>query len=203
MERIIVGLGNPGGEYERTRHNVGWMILDAIHNTYSFSPWELKKHAESVVATGLIDGMRSLLVKPETYMNESGRAVKKFVKSMKAAESLIVIHDDIDLPLGRWKIVAGRGEAGHNGLRSISGALKTRQYIRVRIGVLPVGKDGKPKKPKGAENVLSFVLGKFSPTERKIVARVSEEVVLILPVLLHKGGEEAMMVFHSGKIVKK
>jgi PTH1 family peptidyl-tRNA hydrolase len=196
MQYVIVGLGNPGGEYTHTRHNAGRLIVEHVQHAFNFSALEYKKSADALVAKGMIAGKEAVLVLPETYMNDSGCSVAKFIKSQKAAEQLVVIHDDLDLPLGTWKISFDRGEGGHNGLRSITAVLKTKAFIRVRIGILPKGTNEKPKKPKGEEAVLKFVLGKWSPTEREVIDKVTSEVTQALPLLLEEGLEKVMNQFN-------
>ena len=195
--RIIAGLGNPGGEYEKTRHNAGRIVLEAIHAAHGFAKWTPKKLSEALVAKGEIGGTPVTLVEPETFMNESGRSLKKFVKNISDAAELVVIHDDIDLPLGTWKFSFDRGEGGHNGLRSISEVIKTRAYLRIRIGILPLDEEGKPKKPKGEDAVLKFVLGKFSATERKALDKMGQEVSEAIGVLLKDGLAVAMNKYHT------
>lgn len=195
----ICGLGNPGGEYEKTRHNAGRVVVDAIREAGEFGEWELKKASEALIAKGMFAGQAVTLVEPETYMNDSGRSVRKFVKSADDAARLVIIHDDIDLALGKWKFAWNRGDGGHNGLKSINAALKTRSYIRVRVGILPTGEDGKPRKPKGEEAVVKFVLGKFTAGERTKLEKVTKEIVVALPTLLTEGLERAMHVAHTKK----
>lgn len=197
MSWLIVGLGNPGSGYAKDRHNVGRMALERILERAGGGAFAKKTRVEAEVAECEIGGARATLVMPETYMNESGRSVAKFIKSPKDAERLIVIHDDIDLPLGTWKFAFDRGEAGHNGLRSISAALKTRAYIRVRVGVLPVGEDGKPKKPKGDGAISQFVLGSFAPEERTALDAVLDEAASGVEVLVREGLDAAMLRFHT------
>lgn len=142
---FVVGLGNPGKKYEGTRHNAGFMALDALEKENSL----LNIH----------------LLKPNTFMNNSGIAVKKELKKLKLkAQDLIVVHDDIDLPLGTIKVSTNRGSAGHKGVQSIIEALGTKNFTRIRIGIQPMA--GKP------ENVESFVLRKFTKDEREILKSV-------------------------------
>ena len=130
---IIVGLGNPGPEYRRHRHNVGFVAVDAIHRRHGFSPWRHRFQAE--VAEGTLAGEKVLLVKPQTYMNESGRAVQEAARFYKAAaKDIFVIHDEVDLPPGKTRVKTGGGAAGHNGLRSIDAAIGDG-YRRLRIGI--------------------------------------------------------------------
>jgi len=130
---IFAGLGNPGPRYARNRHNVGFMAADAIHGRYRFAPWRQKFQAE--IAEGDIGGERSLLVKPLTYMNESGRAVGEVLRFYKAVPAdLVVAHDELDLAPGRFRTKTGGGHGGHNGLRSITSHIGDA-YRRLRIGI--------------------------------------------------------------------
>lgn len=130
---LIVGLGNPGPEYRRHRHNVGFMAVDAMHDRHGFSPWRRRFQGE--VAEGTLAGEKTLLFKPLTYMNDSGRAVQAAMAFYKLApEDIVVIHDEVDLPPGKTRMKAGGGTAGHNGLRSIGAAIG-EDFRRLRIGV--------------------------------------------------------------------
>jgi PTH1 family peptidyl-tRNA hydrolase len=130
---LVVGLGNPGAEYERQRHNVGFMAVDVIHRRHSFQPW--KRRFQGAIAEGTLAGDKVLLFKPQTFMNDSGRAVQEAAHFYKLApKDIVVIHDEVDLPPAKVRLKAGGGSAGHNGLRSISGALGD-EYRRIRIGV--------------------------------------------------------------------
>ena len=131
--KLFVGLGNPGSEYARNRHNVGFMAVDAIADAHGFGPW--KRKFQGIAADGEIGGEKVLLLKPQTYMNESGRAVGEAARFLKIAEEdIVVFYDEIDLAPGKLKIKTGGGNAGHNGLRSMSAHIGN-DYIRVRIGV--------------------------------------------------------------------
>jgi PTH1 family peptidyl-tRNA hydrolase len=130
---LIVGLGNPGPEYRRQRHNVGFMAVDAIHDRHGFSPWRRRFKGE--VAEGTLAGEKALLLKPLTYMNESGSAVQAAAQFYKLGPAdIVVIHDEVDLPPGKTRMKAGGGTAGHNGLRSI-GAEIGEDFRRLRIGI--------------------------------------------------------------------
>ena len=131
--KVFVGLGNPGAQYERNRHNVGFMALDRIADVHRFSPW--KKRFQALTSDGTIGDARVLLIKPQTYMNESGQAVGEALRFLKApVADLYVFHDELDLAPGKLKVKLGGGNAGHNGLRSIS-AHVGNEYARVRIGI--------------------------------------------------------------------
>jgi PTH1 family peptidyl-tRNA hydrolase len=152
--KLFVGLGNPGAEYARHRHNVGFLVVDAIAARHGFSAWK-KKH-QALVCEGSIGSQRAVLIKPETYMNDSGRAVGEAARFLKIAiGDIVVFYDEIDLAPGKLKAKVGGGNAGHNGLRSITAHLGN-EYARVRIGV------GHP----GAKHLVSkYVLHDFSKAD--------------------------------------
>ena len=172
---IVVGLGNPGSEYERTRHNTGRMAADFV-----------------VEKT---DGLKVFV--PDTYMNKTGAAIAKVVKSKKAAEKLIVIYDDLDLPLGTMKISYNRSSGGHRGVESIIKALKTEAFIRIRIGISPATPSGKLKKPKGEKEVEKFILGEFKKPELEILKKVFKKVAEAVEVIVEEGKEAAMSEFNK------
>src|SRR3989344_3878760 len=145
---IIVGLGNPGEEYENTRHNTGRMFAEHFIKTHNFSELKEDKKLKAITSTGEIKKEKIIFVLPETFMNKSGISVKPLITSTKKAEALIVAHDDIDLPLGTLKITFGRGSGGHKGIESIMRAIKTKDFVRIRIGIAPTTPSGKIKKPK-------------------------------------------------------
>ena len=152
---LLVGLGNPGSEYAGHRHNVGFMAVDAIHRRHGFPPWRRRFHAE--VSEGTLAGEKVLLVKPDTYMNESGRAVGAAMGFYKLAPTdVLVVHDEVDLPPGKTRMKVGGGAAGHNGLRSITAAIGDG-YRRLRIGV---------GHPGVKERVPGFVLHDFAKADR-------------------------------------
>ena len=131
--KLFVGLGNPGGKYARHRHNVGFMAVERIAERHGFSPW--RKRFQGVACDGDLDGTKVLLLKPDTYMNESGRAVGEAARFHKLTTSdIVVVHDELDLLPGKLKVKSGGGNAGHNGLRSITAHLDN-EYTRVRIGI--------------------------------------------------------------------
>lgn len=131
---------------------------------------------------------------PDTYMNLTGKAVAKLVKSKKAAEKLIVVHDDLDLPLGTIKVSWNRGPGGHNGVLSIIKAVKTEEFTRVRVGISPSTPSGKLKKPMGAAPVEKFILGEFSKKEMEGLKKISKKVTEALEIILKEGTVRAMNV---------
>ncbi|OHA17788.1 MAG: hypothetical protein A2664_04255 [Candidatus Taylorbacteria bacterium RIFCSPHIGHO2_01_FULL_46_22b] len=197
MSFIIVGLGNPGAEYDGTRHNTGRMIATAFSGQEEFELFSYDKKANAQVAEKKIKKENVIVVLPDTFMNKSGGAVSRFVKSVKAAQLLAVIHDDLDLPLGRIKISFNRGSGGHRGVESITRALKTEAFVRVRIGISKDAGKGKVKKPVGEKAVGDFILTKFSPLEQKEFKKVSKLACEALHVLVTDGHEEAMQKFNS------
>ncbi|OHA91196.1 MAG: hypothetical protein A2758_01845 [Candidatus Zambryskibacteria bacterium RIFCSPHIGHO2_01_FULL_49_18] len=159
---IVVGLGNPSAEYAKTRHNTGRMAADNVRDKVS--------------------GIKVFV--PDTFMNKTGSAVAKVVKSKRAAEKLIVIYDDLDLPLGTMRISYNRGSGGHKGLESIIRALKTREFIRIRIGI------GKKS------DVEKHILGNFSKLEMEKLKKVFKGVVTAVETIIEEGLQPAMTEFN-------
>jgi PTH1 family peptidyl-tRNA hydrolase len=173
LDLLVAGLGNPGREYERTRHNVGWLVLDELARRNGGS-WRSKFSGS--LAEIRLDAARLALLKPEIYMNESGRSVAAAARFFKVpAESLLVVHDDVDLEPGRLQARRGGGLAGHNGLRSLAQHLGTQDFLRLRIGVGRPGR-GDPRP------VKDWVLSPFSPEEdaEALTARSADAVETIV-----------------------
>ena len=187
---LIVGLGNPGEKYKNTRHNIGFRILDKFLKESNFSKFKLSKKFYSLISEGEIAKRKVLLAKPQTFMNNSGKAIKALITYYKLpTTNLIVVHDDIDLPLGKIKIVKNRGSAGHKGVESIIKEIGTKNFIRFRIGIQP--KRGKPKNPE------RFVLQKFTKAEEKIVKEIVEKSCTALKVALKERIEKTMTKFNK------
>lgn len=165
MAWVVIGLGNPGEEYEGTRHNAGRAAVELFARVAGASEWKDDKMFKARVAKGKLGVQLVVLCEPETYMNESGKAVAKLVSGPKAAEKLIVAYDDLDLPQGTIKLSFDRSSGGHKGLESIIKAVKTKAFARVRIGISPTTPGGKLKKPKGEDEVSDFVLARFKQGE--------------------------------------
>src|SRR3990167_6435348 len=189
---IIVGLGNPGAEYENTRHNTGRMILDMFRQKNDLPEWQEDKKLKSLISKK----NKITLLLPETFMNKSGEAIAKIIKSKKAAESLVVIHDDLDLPLGRFKISFNHGAGGHRGVLSIVKALKTEAFTRIRVGIAPVMPSGKTKKPFGEKAVIDFILGEFKTKELEILKKTAKKIIEALGTIASEGKEKAMGKFN-------
>jgi peptidyl-tRNA hydrolase, PTH1 family len=169
LDLLVAGLGNPGREYERNRHNVGWMVVDELAGRHGGS-WRGKFSGR--VADVRVDGARLALVRPETYMNESGRSVAAAARFYKVEPSaLLVVHDESDLDVGRLQARLGGGLAGHNGLRSVASALGTPDFLRLRVGV------GRPERG-DPRPLADYVLSDFEPHDDAdaIVARAADAV---------------------------
>lgn len=196
MAWVITGLGNPGEDYALTRHNAGRMAVEYFASTHECTPWKEDKKTKATVSKGAYERTLLALVLPDTFMNKSGAAVTKFVKSIKAAERLIVVYDDLDLPLGTLKISYDRGSGGHKGLDSVARSVKTRRFPRVRIGVSPSTTSGVLKKPQGEKEVEQFILGLFRPHELGELKTVFKRANLAIEAIIEKGVEQAMNEFN-------
>jgi len=193
---LIVGLGNPGEKYEGTRHNAGRMALEYFRKQHEFSEWRFDKKLNAQVAEGKIGKEKVTLVTPDTFMNNSGRAVGQLVKSKKAALDLLVVYDDLDLPLGSMKISFGRSSGGHNGLESIIRSVKTKDFPRVRLGVSPATPGGKTRKPAGEKKVLDFLLGGFSNKEEESLKKIFKKAGEAMELSVSEGYQMAMNTFN-------
>jgi PTH1 family peptidyl-tRNA hydrolase len=196
MQWIIAGLGNPGSEYDGTRHNVGRDFLLAFAKKNASGEWkDDKKIHGSSMKTDLF-GKKALLVLPDTYMNNSGKAFISIVGSKKQAEQLVVLQDELDLPLGTVKISFGSSAGGHRGVDSIQKALKTKDFVRIRIGISPSTSSGRIRKPE-SEKVVDFVLGAFKATEEDRLKKMRKTVFEAIELLLTEGREVATMQTHT------
>ena len=184
---LIAGLGNPGPRYQNTRHNVGFMVVDRIARRYDISLSE-KKH-DSLVGTGFIEDFRVVLSKPQKYMNQSGPPIARLVAyAGLTPDRIIVIHDDIDIIFGKFKIKTKGGHGGHNGLRSIVAAIGTGDFPRIRIGI---------GRPDTTADVTDHVLGRFNAEESRMIAPVLECAEDAVKSILCRGLTEAMNQFHK------
>lgn len=193
MAYVIVGLGNPGKEYEKTRHNAGRMVVEKLAKEEGFDDFTYNKKADALVTTGTIDGEKVTLVLPETYMNKSGKSILSFVKSVRAAKDMLVIQDELDLPLGALKMVFGRNSGGHKGIESVMRTIKTKDFARLRMGISGVGKKHQAKKPTGDEKVNKHVVGKFKPTEEAAVKKMIKQSVAVARLFVTEGFDKAQM----------
>lgn len=191
MQYVIVGLGNPGEEYTQTRHNVGRMVLEQFRKKNNFPEWSLDKSAKALVSKGAFGKDKIILLEPDNFMNVSGKSVAPFVANAKEAERTIVVYDDVDLPLGTMKISFNRSSGGHKGVESIIKALKTREFARLRMGICPMTPSGKPRKPKGEEAVLEFIVGPFKKAEQEVMTKAVKQGADALALILTEGREKA------------
>jgi len=175
--KLIVGLGNPGVKYEKTRHNFGWRVVEQIREQLKLSDWHSEKKFRSLICQANLNRQKFILAKPETFMNNSGPAVKKIANYYRIpTEEILVVHDDIDLPLGQIKIQQSRGAAGHKGVQSIINHLGSKDFIRMRMGI----------EPAQAENIETekFVLGKFTDQEEEIVQAAIQKAAHLIRAAL-------------------
>ncbi len=191
----IVGLGNPGKEFEGTRHNVGFSVLEHFVESQNLSSWHKSGTHEGSVATGVLSGQEVTLLLPATFMNESGVAVRKFVPKGKE-EQLVVVYDDIDLAFGELKVSFDRGAGGHNGMKSIIERLGTTAFLRVRVGVAQKSFfTGSLKRPKG-EALPKFVLSPFTTKEKKQLDDVLKKAEEAIVTVVTEGREKASNKFN-------
>lgn len=195
---VIVGLGNPSEEYENTRHNVGRAMVSLFAKKEEGFSFEENTKIRVHIAKGEVVKEKVTLALPDTYMNKSGDVVKILVGSVKKAEKLVVIYDDLDLPLGTIKLSFGRGSGGHKGIESIVRAVGTKDFVRIRIGISAATPSGKTKKPKGEKKVLDFIMGTFSKREETELKKISKKINDALRVVILDGRQAAMNQFNSG-----
>lgn len=188
MKSFIVGIGNKGREYQDTRHNIGRTLVGEFAHARDVY-FDYNKTVDAQIAK---DG-DTVLVLPETFVNKSGYSVSKLVKSKKAAESLLVVRDDLDMPLGTMKMTFGRGSGGHKGVESIARAVKTKDFAQLKIGISPSTPKGKLKKVSGEEKVAKFVLARFTPAEQTALKKVSKKAQEAIRMFVEDGAEKAQM----------
>jgi PTH1 family peptidyl-tRNA hydrolase len=199
----IVGLGNPGEKYQDTRHNVGWAVLDFVCERAPLSNMLMEKALSGRTTSGIIAGHDVAVLYPETFMNNSGSAVAKFVPTTQV-QNLIVIHDDIDLPFGEIKLGKGRGDGGNNGIKSIIEKLNTKDFIRIRIGIAPRSFwTGEVKRPKGGGPLEAFVLKPFTKKEQEQLDEIKTRAYGALQAVLTNGLESAMNTYNQVSEAKK
>ncbi|MFI9536255.1 aminoacyl-tRNA hydrolase [Nocardia fusca] len=184
---LVVGLGNPGPAYERTRHNVGFLVADSLAQRVGGRFTAHKKSGADLLQARL-DGRQVLIAKPRSYMNLSGRSVAALARFFSVPPTeVVVIHDELDIPFGEIRLKRGGGEGGHNGLRSVSGALTSKDYLRTRIGI---------GRPPGRQDPADYVLKPFSSVERKELPTVVEQAADAVELLLRVGLEAAQNQLH-------
>lgn len=192
----VIGLGNPGEEYARTRHNAGRIILEALAAKNGFSDWRDDKKTKALYSAGKLGAKKFQFVLPNNFMNNSGGSVKPLVKAKKDLEDIVVVYDDLDLAIGRVKISFDRSSGGHNGVGDIIRVLKTQEFLRIRIGVSPHTPGGKLKKPKGEKEVIDFLMKDFKKAELDELAKLSKHIGEALECYAAFGKEKMMSLYN-------
>ena len=193
--KLIIGLGNPGKKYKYTRHNLGMLVVNSLRKKLRFSDFKLKKRLEALISEGRFGKEKIILALPETFMNDSGRAVKSLAARYKLpTTNIYVIHDDVDIPLGKIRISKSRGAAGHKGVQSVINELKTKNFIRFRIGIKPTPYTLDVKTLDG------FVLKKFTKQEKKTIKEVIKKTMDVFELSFKKGLERAMDEFNKPRL---
>ncbi len=189
--KIIIGLGNPGEEYEKTRHNIGFAVISNFRLKVSdFSDWKINKKFNAEISEGKIRGEKIVLLKPHTFMNNSGQAVAAATHFYKIKSAdILVIHDDIDLPLGKMRVKKDGSSGGHRGMESIIAALGTNNFSRLKVGV------GPKERPKNFD-AANFVLKKFGKGEEKTLNLIIKKTTEAAAMILDQGAEKAMNQFN-------
>jgi len=189
--KLIVGLGNPGREYERTRHNVGWWVVDHLADVWHLGAW--RQDGQALAVSGRLGAAHVRLVKPLTFMNLSGAALVPYLRrpTFDAATDLLVVVDDVALPVGRIRLRAHGSAGGHNGLKSIEHEVGHRAYARLRIGVRPAD----PERPIGG--LADFVLSPFGSADRDVVVSLYPQLTAAIETWVHDGIAAAMNRFNA------
>jgi len=190
--KVVVGLGNPGRKYEGTRHNVGWWALDHLADVWHFDGWRLV--GDAMVAEGRVAEERVRLLKPQTFMNLSGAALRPYLRRLEftGLQDLLVLVDEVAIPLGTMRLRASGSAGGHNGLKSIEATLGTRDYARLRIGIAPLDVT------RQAGDLADFVLDDFAPDEREVVLGLLPRIADAVDSWAREGIQNAMNV-HNRK----
>jgi PTH1 family peptidyl-tRNA hydrolase len=188
--KLIVGLGNPGKQYLDTRHNVGWWVIDHLAGVWRFDGW--RKDQNSLVSEGRVGNQRVRLVKPQTYMNLSGGILRPYLRreTWAAAKDLLIIVDEVALPVGRFRLRAKGSAGGHNGLKSIEAAVGNQEYARLRVGVGP----SSDRERKG--DLADYVLGKMGKAERQAVEVLFPDLIALTETWILEGVQVAMNRFN-------
>jgi len=187
--KVILGLGNPGREYEATRHNVGWWVVDHVADVWRFDRW--KRDGDSDVSSGMIGRTRVRLVKPRTYMNLSGIALRPWVRKAgwEPSTDLLVVVDEVALQVGRYRLRAHGSAGGHNGLKSVEEALGSREYARLRVGVGP-----SPERAGLYRDLASFVLAPFARDEGDMIVELLPRLTEAVEMWVREGTDATMNV---------
>ncbi len=194
--KYIVGLGNPDEEYNGTRHNIGRDFVVAFAKKFDLPDFEYNNKIKAQISEGKIGKEKVVCILPDTYMNKSGAALKKYITSVKKAKDLVVVHDDLDMAIGKLKIIFGKKSGGHKGVESVKRAIKTTDFVRIKIGISPTTPKGKIKKPSGEEKVIKHVLGKWNEKENKILKVAKKNTIGALECIITEDRARAMNRFN-------
>lgn len=188
--KLIVGLGNPGRDYAETRHNAGWWVVDHLAGVWRFEGW--RKNQQALVAEGRVAGHRVRLPKPQTYMNLSGAALRSYLRrpTWSPATDLLIVVDEVALPVGRFRLRARGSAGGHNGLKSIEGAVGSQEYARLRIGV------GPPADRERRGDLADYVLDRMGKGERRELEALLPDLASLCEAWVRDGVEAAMNAFN-------
>jgi PTH1 family peptidyl-tRNA hydrolase len=191
---LVAGLGNPGEEYENTRHNTGFIMLDFLAGA---KDWNESGKANAFIKK-VGSGKKEIeFIKPQTFMNNSGVSVKfEATKNKVKPEKVVVIYDDMDLPIGKIKISFNRSSGGHNGVESLIKQLKTQEFLRIRVGISPHTPTGKIKKPSGEKAVLDFLLKDFKDVEIAELKKISKKIKEALDCFVTDGKDKMMSLYN-------
>jgi PTH1 family peptidyl-tRNA hydrolase len=170
--------------------------LETIADKFDFSLWKNESKYKLERSKGDINGRKFDFILPNTFMNNSGNAVAVFIKDKKKLRDLVVIYDDIDLPFGSYKISFNKSSGGHKGLESIIKKVKSKEFVRIRVGISSKTSKGRAKKPKGEEAVLKYLLGNFKEDELKELKKISKEIALVLELISKEGKDKAMSAYN-------
>ncbi len=192
---IFVGLGNPGNEYAHTRHNAGRLVLEMIAGKNA--DFRIDKKANAHIGSIEIAEKKNSFILPNTFMNNSGQSVAPYIKSVKDLPKLVVVYDELDLPIGKIKISFNRSSGGHNGVSSIIKVVKSEEFVRIRIGISPVTPSGKLKKIVGEGKVHDFLMKEFTPKQLDELKKVAKTVKGVIEVLVTDGKDKAMTEFNQ------
>lgn len=192
----ILALGNPDEQYEKSRHNAGWIAVQQALKRWKAQELKEDKKLKALKTEMKFGKDKAVVIFPLTYMNKSGQSVKPLVTSKKKAQNLIVVHDDLDLPIGKFKISKGKSSGGHKGVESVIRAVKTKDFIRIRVGISPATPKGKLKKP-DKKKILDFIIGDFKPKELQKVKAVAKKITDALEMIIQEGADKAMSIYNT------
>jgi len=193
----IIGLGNPTDQYRMTRHNTGFLALDSVAKFFKFTEWKFEKKLNAEISEGKIAKDKAVLVKPMTFMNKSGETASMLKIKSKDLGKLIVIHDELDLPIGKMKISFGKSSGGHRGVESIIQKIKSQEFVRIRIGISKIGAKGSLKKPVGETAIEKHILGNFREDEAKELKKIFKRINQALEIIIAEDHYKAMSLYNS------